>query len=383
MTTTDIAIQGTVAAGFEPVRERFAANFSRADAHREVGAALAVYRRGELVVDLWGGHRDARRTTPWTADTLVNVWSTTKGVTAIALARLVDQGLIDYAAPVASYWPEFAEGGKAAVTVSQLLSHQAGLPGFVAPTPLEDFYDWTKVTSRLAAQAPMWEPGTKNSYHAMTYGFLAGELIRRVSGKSPGTFLADEIAGPLEADVHIGLGEANEPRVAPLIGPLEDAPFPPDMAPEAIAAVSNPQMIPTIPNDRAWRAAEVPAGNGHANARGLARIYGALANGGELDGVRVMSSGTVAKLTEVQTERADIMLGFKPFWAHGVALNDAGVFGPHKGTFGHSGWGGSFGCGDVSTGVAIGYVMNQMGGGLVGDPRAAELCHTIFGCLDG
>jgi CubicO group peptidase (beta-lactamase class C family) len=382
MTTIDTAIHGTVAAGFEPVRERFAANFSRPDAHREVGAALAVYRHGELIVDLWGGFRDGARTTPWTADTLVNVWSTTKGVTAIALARLVDQGLIDYAAPVASYWPEFAANGKDAITVSQLLSHQAGLPGFEAPTPLEDFYDWAKVTSRLAAQAPMWEPGTKNSYHAMTYGFLAGELIRRVSGKSPGRFLADEIAGPLGADVHIGLAEIAEPRVAPLIGPLEDAPFPPDMAPEAIAAVSNPQMIPTIPNDRAWRAAEVPAGNGHANARGLARIYGALANGGELDGVRVMDSDTIARLTEVQTERQDVMLGFKPFWAHGVALNDAGVFGPRKATFGHSGWGGSFACGDVGSGVAIGYVMNQMGGGLVGDPRATELCHTIFGCLD-
>lgn len=374
-------IHGEVAPGFEPVRERFAANFTRDDVHREIGASLAVYRRGQKVVDLWGGHRDEAATVPWTHDTLVNVWSTTKGVTAIALARLVDQGLIDYAAPVSNYWPEFAQGGKAAITVSQLLSHQAGLPGFVEPTSLEDFYSWETVTSRLAAQTPMWEPGTKNSYHAMTFGFLAGELIRRVSGRSVGRFLADEIAEPLNADVHIGLAEHDEPRVAPLVAPKEDAPFDPEtMAPEALAAVANPAMTPTIPNDRAWRAAEVPAGNGHATALGLARIYGALANGGALDGVSIMGPATIAQLSEVQTRREDVMLGFKPFWGRGVGLNDSGIFGPRPDTFGHTGWGGSFGCADVQSGVAVGYTMNQMGAGLVGDVRAVGLCQTIFAC---
>lgn len=378
-TPDEVRIHGTVAPGFEPVRDQFAANFRREDASREVGASLAVYRRGVLVADLWGGFRDEARQVPWTADTLANVWSTTKGITAIALARLVDQGKVDYAAPVAAYWPEFAQAGKAGITVAQLVSHQAGLPGFVDPTPLTDFYDWDTVTRRLAAQAPLWEPGTKNSYHAMTYGFLAGEIIRRVSGRGVGRFVAEEIAGPLGADVHIGLAERDEPRVAPLIAPKAGEAFDPaTMAPEALAAVTNPAMEPTIPNDRAWRAAEVPAGNGHATALGLARIYGALANGGELDGVRLMSAETIAKLTTVQTRREDVMLGFKPFWAHGVALNDSGVFGPHAGTFGHSGWGGSFACADPETGVSIGYVMNQMGGGLVGDPRAVALCHAVF-----
>lgn len=380
-TQDDIEAHGAVAPGFEAVRERFAANFHRDDASREVGAALAVYRHGELVVDLWAGYRDEARTTPWTADTLVNVWSTTKGVTAIALARLVDQGLMDYAAPVATYWPEFAQAGKGHITVAQLVSHQAGLPGFIDPTPLEDFYDWDRVTSRLAAQAPMWPPGTKNSYHAMTYGFLAGEIIRRVSGRGVGRFVAEEIAGPLGADFHIGLSTADEPRVAPLIAPRDSEPFDPaTLAPEALAAVANPAMEPTIPNDRAWRAAEVPAGNGHATARGLATIYGALANGGALGEVRLMSAATIAKLSTVQTRREDVMLGFKPFWGHGVGLNDSGIFGPRPDTFGHSGWGGSFGCADVGSGVAIGYVMNQMGGGLVGDPRAVELCHAVFDC---
>lgn len=377
-----ILIEGRVARGFEPVTEAFAANFSRTDTYREVGASLCAYRAGELVVDLWAGHRDAARRTPWTGDTLANVWSTTKGVTAIALARLVDQGLIDYAGPVARYWPPFAQAGKAEITVSQLLSHQAGLPGFTEPTSLEDFYDWELVAGRLAAQTPMWPPGTKNSYHAMTFGFLAGELIRRVSGRSVGAYLAQEIAGPLGCDVHIGLAERDEPRVAPLIAPLDAAPFDPDaLPPEATAAVFNPAMIPTIPNDRAWRAAEVPAGNGHATAEGLARLYGALANGGSLDGVKLMGPATIEAMTTVQTRREDIMLGFKPFWANGVALNDAGVFGPNPNAFGHSGWGGSFACGDTETKVAIGYVMNQMGAGLVGDPRAVALCNAIYACL--
>ncbi len=374
-------VSGTVAPGFEAVLDAFAANFQNADPYRDVGASLCVYHRGEQVVDLWGGHRDAARAIDWTPDTLVNVWSTTKGVTAIALATLVDQGLIDYAAPVARYWPEFAQAGKGEITVAQLLSHQAGLPGFVEPTPLIDFYDWETVTSRLAAQPPMWAPGSLNSYHAMTFGFLAGELIRRVSGHSVGDFLRDRIALPLGADLFIGLPESEEPRVAPLIGPLVSAPFDPAMPPEAIAAVTNPLMEPTLPNDRDWRAAQVPAGNGQATARGLARLYGALAHGGTLDGVRLMGPETIARMTTVQTTRPDLLLGLAPFWSMGLIVNDAGVYGPAKDTFGHSGWGGSFGCANVSADVAIGYTMNQMGPDLNGDPRSTGLCNAVFAAL--
>jgi len=375
-------IHGHVAPGFEPVRDAFAANFERDDAYREVGAALAVHRGEDLVVDLWAGSRDAEASIPWTADTLVNVWSTTKGVTAIAVAMLVDRGLLDYAAPVARYWPEFAQNGKAEVTVSQLLSHQAGLAGFSEPTPLTDFYDWATVTERLARQAPMWPPGTQNSYHAMTYGFLAGELIRRATGLSPGRFLAQEIAAPLGADVFIGLPEAEEGRIAPLLGPRNPAPFDAaTMAPEAIAAVTNPNLGPLIPNDRRWRAAEVPAGNGHASARGLARVYGAVANGGALGRVRLMSPGTVTRLAEVQTERVDLLLGVAPRWAHGVTVNGLGVYGPRPHVFGHSGWGGSFACADPEARVAIAYVLNQMGDQIVADPRAIGLAHAIYACL--
>jgi CubicO group peptidase (beta-lactamase class C family) len=376
-----LPIAGTVAPGFEAVREAFVANFHAADPYREVGASLCVYHQGQQVVDLWGGWRDAARRRPWTADTLANVWSTTKGVTAIALATLVDQGLIDYAAPVARYWPEFAQAGKGEITVAQLLSHQAGLPGFELPMPLADFYDWEIAASRLAAQAPMWPPGTKNSYHAMTYGFLAGELIRRVSGLSVHDYLERQVAGPLGADIHIGLAESEEHRVAPLIAPLVEAPFDPAMPPEAIAAVTNPNMEPTLPNDRAWRAAQIPAGNGQATARGLARLYGAVAHGGALDGVRLMGADTIARMTTVQTTRVDLLLGLAPFWSMGLIVNDAGVYGPLASTFGHSGWGGSFGCANTGADVAIGYVMNQMGPGLNGDPRATALCEAVFAAL--
>jgi CubicO group peptidase (beta-lactamase class C family) len=295
---------------------------------------------------------------------------------------LVDEGRLDYGAPVARYWPEFAQNGKAAITVSQLMSHQAGLPGFVEPTSLTDFYDWERVTRRLAAQAPMWEPGTRNSYHAMTFGFLAGELVRRASGVGIGAYVSRAIAGPLAADIFIGLPETDEPRVAPLIAPRIAAPFDLEqMPPEAAAAVTNPAMEPTLCNDRAWRAAQVPAGNGQASARGLARLYAALAGGGQIDGVRLMSRQGVEAMIAVQTERVDVMLGVAPLWGHGVTRNRAGVYGPCEHVFGHSGWGGSFGCADLQADVAIAYVMNQMGDRIVGDPRSSGLCEAVYACL--
>ncbi len=377
-----IDIRGGVAPGFDRVRHCFAANFERDDAYLELGASLAVYRGQELVVDLSAGYRDTGRASPWTSETLANVWSTTKGVTAIAVAVLVDRGLIDYAAPVAQYWPQFAQNGKAAITVAQLLSHQGGLPGFVEPTTLEDFYDWPTVSARLASQPPMWEPGTKNSYHAMTFGFLAGELIRRVSGMSVGQFVATQLAGPLNADVFIGLPQSEEHRVAPLIAPRSEAVLnPAGLAPEALAALINPPMTPTIPNQRAWRAAEIPAGNGHASALGLARLYASLANGGVLGDVRIMRPDTIAALARVQTKRVDLMLGFAPYWGAGVAGNAAGLFGPKPNVFGHCGWGGSFGCADTQAAVSIGYVMNQMGDRIVGDPRTTALCNAIYECV--
>ena len=379
---TGLRIEGHAAPGFEKVRDAFAANFARGDAYQDVGAGLCVYRAGQPVVDLWGGYRDAAQTLPWTRDTLINVWSTTKGIAALALAQLVDRKLMSYADPVAKYWPEFAQSGKERVTVAQLLSHQAGLPGFSEPTMVEDFYDWDRICGRLARQAPMWTPGTKNSYHAMTYGFLAGELVRRVARKSIGRCVQDETAAPLGADIFIGLADALEPRVATQLPPKAQVNLAAmGLPPEAMAALTNPVVEPNVPNTRAWRAAAIPAANGQANAAGLARVYGALANGGGLEGVRLISGDGIARMTEVQTRRADLMLGFEPCWAMGFATNKIGVYGPNPRAFGHSGWGGSFGCADPDAKIGIGYTMNQMGAELVGDPRANGLCAAIFGCL--
>jgi CubicO group peptidase (beta-lactamase class C family) len=378
----EVRIQGFTTPDFEPVRAAFAANFERDDGYRELGSSLAVFSKGELVVDLHGGWRDAERRVPWTGDTLVNIWSATKGLAAIAVAMLVDEGKLDYGRKVSDYWPEYGCNGKEETLVSHIMSHQAGLPGFEEPTALEDFYDWPVVTERLARQAPMWVPGTKNSYHAMTYGFLAGELIRRASGLMPGEYLAEKIRGPLGADAFIGLPESEEHRVAPLLPSVLQRDFEPvAMPPEAVIAVTNPDMSPTLPNRRAWRAAQIPAGNGHATAMGLARVYGAVANGGALDGVRLMGPETIARLCELQTDRTDILLGMPAMWRQGLSGNVENMYGPLPTTVGHSGWGGSFGCVDPVRNVGIGYVLNQMGDRTVGDPRCTALCKAVFECI--
>ena len=375
-------VHGTVASGLESVREAFAANFARTGDYAEVGAALCVYRRGEKVIDLWGGSANAERTRPWTADTLINVWSTTKTAAAVAVARCVDRGLIAYDQPVAEVWPAFAAAGKGGITIAEVMSHQAGLPGFVETTTLDDFYDWDRVTARLAAQAPVFEPGTLNSYHAATYGFLAGEIVRRASDKTLGTLLRDEVTGPLGADLLVGLPPSEEDRVAQLLPadhpvevPLETRPLPVRLG------LSNPEQDPARVNTRAWRAAELPALNGQASARGVARLCAALAEGGTLDGVHVLSSSTLAAMTAIVADREDLLLGFNPQWGMGVAHNLIGIYGPNPRTFGHSGWGGSFGCADPDARVAIGYVLNHMGPELVGDPRGKGLADAVFAAL--
>jgi CubicO group peptidase (beta-lactamase class C family) len=384
--TDAVSIEGEIAAGFEAVRASFTENFQRPGDFAEVGAALTIYQRGRCVVDLWGGFADRARTRPWTRDTLVNVWSATKGAVAAAVARLVDDGRLDYDDPVAEVWPEFAQAGKERITIGQVMSHQAGLPGFVEPTRLEDLYDWAGCVARLERQAPAWPPGAETSYHAMTFGFLAGEVIRRVSGLSPGAFIAREIAEPLRADIHVGLPEALEPRVADTLGPRR-APTPPDFEQSEIArsALRNPATGPLVPNRRAWRAAEIPAANGQASARGLARLYTALANGGAFEGGEFLSPETLARMTAPAAPmgRRDQFLGFTDCWGMGVMRNTSGLYGPAPGAFGHSGWGGSFGCADPGAALAIGYVCNQMGPDLTNDPRAASLCAVAAACAAG
>lgn len=379
--TSSYDIFGTVAPGFEAAREAFAENFAREGDYQEVGASFAAFHRGQCVVDLWGGHADRARTRVWTRDTLGNVWSTTKGITATAVAILVDRGALRYEDKVASLWPEFAQNGKGGVTVAQILSHQAGLPGFVEPTTVEDQCDWQGCCAKLARQAPVWEPGTATSYHAMTFGWLAGEIVRRAAKTSIGRFIRDGIAKPLDADLFVGLPESADARAADMIGPKRIVDISALPLPDAARmALVNPQQDPEAPNTRAWRAAEIPAANGQASAAGLARLYAALANGGTLDGVKLLSREAVARMTAPATSggRQDMFLGFADFWGMGMALNTPGIYGPNPRAFGHSGWGGSFGCADPDAGVAIGYVCNQMGPELVGDPRTAGLCKAVL-----
>ena len=370
------AIEGFAAPGFEPVRERFAGHFALPEAYREIGAALAIYRHGECVVDLWGGSADRAGARPWTRDTLVNVWSTTKGVAAMAVAWLVDRGALSYQDRVADLWPEFAAAGKQDVTVAHVLSHQAGLPGFAAPTAGDDLLDQAECAARLAAQAPLWAPGTANGYHAATFGVLVAEIVRRADGRSVGTLVAEEIAAPAGADFVIGFPEALEDRRAETIPP--DAPADlsgVEMNPAMQLALGSPSMDPASPNRPEWRRAELPAMNGHGSAQGLARLYAAL-----LAGDRV-GEATLAEMIRIAADRPDLVIGFNPQWGMGVMNNGSLLLGPRPGTFGHGGWGGSVACAERETGIAIGYVLNHMGPELVGDPRATGLCRTVFECV--
>lgn len=379
-----VDIHGTCAPRFAGVRDAFAANFA---AGREVGASFAATLGGEPVVDLWAGHADAGRTRPWERDTIVNVFSTTKAVTALGAHMLVDRGQLDLDAPVARWWPEFAAAGKQAITPRQLLSHTAGLAALRAPLTAAAFYDWPAMTAALAAEPPWWEPGSASGYHALTYGYLVGELIRRIDGRTPGAFVADEVAGPLGADFHIGLPASEDGRVAEMIPPTaaESAAagsLPPVPGSLTAAVMGNPPLSPEIANQPAWRRAEIPAANGHGNARAVARIMAALAGGGTLDGVRLLSRAAIERAIEEQIYVPDLVLNFPIRWGLGFMLNSPTLpLSPNPRTFGHGGWGGSLGFADLDAGAAWAYVMNKMTPGTAGDNRAFPLIQAFYAAL--
>jgi len=374
---SEVKIEGFVAPGFERVREAFAANFA---AGREVGASFAVVRDGELVIDLWGGFRDRSGTKPWTGDTLVNVYSTTKGLASACIALLVERGKLSYEQTVASVWPEFAAAGKQALTIGQLLSHQGGLSGLRETIEITDYADHAKLARLLEAQAPFFAPG-QSGYHAITHGYLTGELVRRATGKTLGAFFRDEIAGPLGADAWIGLPESEDARAADIVAPPDGPNLPLPEHPAARAALASPPLEPEVPNQRWWRAAEIPAANGHTNAAGLARIYGMLARGGELDGKRFLSRETLAQATRERVLSTDLVLQIPAQWAAGWMLNNLGLYGPNPRTFAHAGWGGSFGAADPDARLGIGYAMNQMYANLMGDPRSIALIEATYASL--
>ena len=380
-----VAIQGEVKTGFEKVGDAFAANFEH---NGEVGAAFSLYVRGEKVVDVWGGVADTSTGGPWTEDTLQLVFSTTKGATAVCAHLLAQRGELDLDAPVADYWPEFKAEGKERIPVRWLLSHRAGLPVVDNPPPAADVLRWYPIVEALAAQRPVWEPGTAHGYHALTYGWLVGEVVRRISGRSLGTFFADEVAAPLGLDFWIGLPDAQEPRVSRLevlgnSGVTPDVDL--DKVPENVRAMLQAFLDPNSLSQRAlnvtkpplnWNApevhaAEIPAGNGIGTARSLARMYAGLI--GEVDGVRLLTPETVANATVEQSNGPDRVLMVPTRFGLGYFLPSA--FSPLAGprSFGHAGAGGSLGFADPDTGIAFGYVMNKMQQNLAGDPRTLGL----------
>ena len=382
----DFAIRGDVAPGFDAVAEVFERNFTE---DIEVGASFCAVVDGVTVVDLWGGYRNQDCTVPWESDTLVNVYSTTKGIAASVVATLVEQGLLAYEEPVANYWPEF-RAGEDGLTVGQFLSHQSGVCGLRETVTIEDLYSWDDMTRRIAAEIPHWEPGTAAGYHAILWGFLAGELALRVSGKTLGMLLLERVAGPLDADFYIGLPEAEHGRVADLVGPNRARVLPDSAAAQPVKvpplfpfALQNPTIRPYRDAcSSAWRVAEIAAANGHGNARGIARIYAALAQGGSSKDVQVMRPETIARMTRQQWGMVDdLVLGRPMRRGCGVNLNTAEQYGPSPLAFGHSGAGGSIGFADPHRRLGVGYAMNQMQPGIEADTRGSRLVRAIIDCV--
>ena len=383
-----IEVRGSCDPRFARVQEVFAQAFERGD---ELGASVCVTREGETVVDLWAGFADEARSRAWERDTLVNVYSTTKGMTALCALRLVEEGRLELDAPVARYWPEFAAAGKRELPVRYLLSHRAGLAAVRAPLPPGSLFDWACMTKALAEQAPWWTPGSQHGYHAISFGFLVGELVRRITGRSLGTYFREELAEPLGLEFYIGLPEALEPRVAPLVqGPVHagDGPNLMEMIlgdPESLAskAFTNPPLDPMAANSREWRAAEIPAVNGHGTAAALARVYAALSLGGDLDGVHVLSPELIEQARTQQSLGKDAILALVSRFGLGFGMPPAEEpTGPNSEVFGHAGMGGSYGQADPENRMSFGYTMNlmHMGAWLV-DPRPRALLRAVYAAL--
>jgi CubicO group peptidase (beta-lactamase class C family) len=380
-------IEGSCERRFAEVRAAFAGNFEK---HGEVGAAVAVAIGGRPVVDLWGGYADTSRRSMWRRDTLVNVFSVGKGFTALCALVLVHRGLLDLDAPVCRAWPAFAAAGKAEITVRQLLCHQAGLPAVRDPLPDDAMLCWDVMTGALARQEPWWPPGTRHGYHVNTFGFLVGEVVRLVSGRTIGRFLREEIAGPLGADVHIGLEARHEPRVAEMIwGPeVSEVPaFDPAALTDEQLMVYNTYFNPPalsghgVTNTSGWRQAEIPSANAHATARGVARVYSALAAGGTLERIEVIGPSILAEAATEHASGMDAVLGRDSRFGLGFQLPQPGrPLGPNAGAFGHFGAGGALGFADPEAGVAFGYVMNKMGPRWQ-NPTARRLVDAVYACL--
>lgn len=364
---------------FAPVRAVFEQNLNSGE---DVGASYCATLEGETVVDLWGGFANAERTRDWQRDTIINVYSTTKTMTALTALLVADRGELDFDAPVARYWPEFAANGKADVKVSHLMSHSAGLSGWKEPITKDTLYDWEKATSLLAAQAPFWKPGTAPGYHAVTQGYLVGEVVRRITGKSLGTVFREEIAEPMQADFHIGLPASEDSRVADLIPPPKGAAIA-DSAQSDLQKnmATNPGVDVSETRTRAWRGAEIPAAGGTGNARSVAEIHTILANGGTAKGKRFLSEAGCRKALELQVEGTDLILNIPVRYGMGFGLAGGMLPLPNPNTIFWGGYGGSLVIIDMDARTTFGYAMNRMASTTTGDMRAFGLAMAMWDAL--
>jgi len=373
---TDLSPTSFIAPGFEPVAETFLENFEDG---LELGAGLAAFQNGECILDIQAGFTDRKSTIPWTDKTLVPVYSVSKSISALVIALLVERGLIDYDKPLAEYWPEFAAHGKGDVTVAQALSHQAGVPGFVEPIDPALWLDPRALSARLAGEPPQWPPGTGSGYHPLNWGYIAGELVSRVSNRSLGTWLREEICAPLGIDFHIGLPAAEHDRCADLKRPTAF----PDLG--EITDIKRSAFLTkwASPNrgGAIWREIEIPSANGHGTARSVAQLFGAYANTGAIDGKQLFSPTTYQALTSERCAGHDRVLPFEMSFAAGIMRNSNLAFGPNRDTLGHSGWGGSVGFGDPARNLSVGYIINRQSNILLGDPRSTRLFASLYGCF--
>ncbi len=350
----------------------------------DLGSSLAVAVDGELVCDVWGGWADEARTTPWQADTITNVWSTTKTMTALSALLLVDRGTLDPDEKVATYWPEFGVNGKEDIRVRHIMSHTSGVSAWAQPVTTEDVLDDEKATAMLAEQAPWWEPGTASGYHALNQGHLVGEVIRRIDGRGLKRFFAEEIAGPLDADFTIGSPVENHARISNIIPP-PPLPIPDDIDPESvmIKTFTGPAPEADVAHTSEWRAATIGAANGHGNARSVAKIQAAVSNGGSSGGVELLSSATVERIFEAQSNGVDQVLGTPVSFGLGYALaNESDLSGINSGRVCYwGGWGGSIIVNDLDNRVTMAYMMNRMQAGLVGNETSLGLIAALVKIL--
>jgi Beta-lactamase class C and other penicillin binding proteins len=373
-----VEISGFAPPRFAAVKDAFAANF---EAGEELGARFTLVQDGEVVLDLWAGHADRKRTRPFDEHTLTCIFSTTKALAALLVARAVDAGKLDYGRPLAEVWPEFAQAGKGAITLEQALSHQAGLSGFLEPMEPSLWADWDAIVEKLAALAPMWPPGTASGYHPITYGYLAGEAFRRVDGRMMGDALREDFHEPFGLDLWIGLPESEFGRLAELQRPNALPQFGEVNDPTRAAFLSPWSSVAGIPAS-VWRQTQVPSANGYATAHSLARLMGALANDGWLDGEQILSPALIAEIARERIRGQDLVLPFEMSWGAGVMRNAPNhPWGPGEQTFGHSGWGGSCGFADPERRLGGAYVMNKQGTALMGDLRPRRLIEAAYTAL--